>query len=84
MSRQVDSEAVDHVEARRRQWARELPDVDTQGMAVLGRGSWVNPRGRLPVEGGGGAPRRDGGGFAALSTRPRGGAPPPVRRPQGV
>lgn len=27
----------DHIETRRRQWAREMPDLDTAGMAVLGR-----------------------------------------------
>ena len=30
-------EADDHVEERRRQWARELPDLDTEPMAVFGR-----------------------------------------------
>jgi DNA-binding MarR family transcriptional regulator len=30
-------ESDDHVERLRRQWARELPDVDTEGMAILGR-----------------------------------------------
>jgi DNA-binding MarR family transcriptional regulator len=27
----------DHVDKRRRQWARELPDLDTEPMAILGR-----------------------------------------------
>ncbi|KQV82802.1 MarR family transcriptional regulator [Rhizobium sp. Root1220] len=39
MSRQNRSveEARDGVDDRRDQWARELPDVDTRGMSVLGR-----------------------------------------------
>ena len=39
MSRQPyeQSEDRDGVDDRRQQWARELPDVDTRGMAILGR-----------------------------------------------
>ncbi|BAI75829.1 transcriptional regulator (plasmid) [Azospirillum sp. B510] len=39
MSRQLyqPSDERDGVDDRREQWARELPDVDTRGMAILGR-----------------------------------------------
>lgn len=37
MSRQLDPAGPDGVDERRAQWARELPDVDTRGMAILGR-----------------------------------------------
>lgn len=40
MSRQLrinNCEDRDGVDERREQWARELPDVDTRGMAILGR-----------------------------------------------
>lgn len=39
VSRQLDEtpDERDGVDDRREQWARELPDVDTRGMAVLGR-----------------------------------------------
>ncbi|MEN3238465.1 MarR family transcriptional regulator [Methylobacterium ajmalii] len=39
MSRQIAPKAddCDGIAVRRRQWARELPDVDTRGMGILGR-----------------------------------------------
>lgn len=45
MSRQIDLApdfGGDHVGLRREQWARELPDLDTVGMAVLGRARWIS------------------------------------------
>ncbi|MCB4769393.1 MarR family transcriptional regulator [Ancylobacter sp. Lp-2] len=75
MSRQVASEAVDHVEARRRQWARELPDVDTQGMAVLGRARWITLKVRSPIEAVFAAHGLDAGEFDVLSTLRRAGPP---------
>ena len=40
MSRHSKGQAVhqsDHIAVRRQQWQCELPDVDTVGMAILGR-----------------------------------------------
>lgn len=45
MSRQIRGAGGfgdDHVGSRREQWARELPDLDTVGMAVLGRARWIS------------------------------------------
>lgn len=53
MSRQRpghDDPDLDHVEQRRRQWSRELPDVDTAGMAVLGRARWITLQVRPAIE----------------------------------
>ena len=49
MSRQMD-EAADGVTERRAQWQRELPDVDTRGMAVLGRARRLTVRVRLQID----------------------------------
>lgn len=75
MSRQLAPEAADHVEQRRRQWARELPDVDTQGMAVLGRARWITLRARPPIEAVFAAHGLDAGEFDVLSTLRRAGPP---------
>lgn len=40
MSRQI-AEMLDHIGERREQWHRELPDLDTIGMAILGRARWI-------------------------------------------
>lgn len=49
MSRQMD-EVADGVQERRAQWQRELPDVDTRGMAVLGRARRLTVRVRLQID----------------------------------
>ena len=40
----------DGVDDRRAQWARELPDVDTRGMAVLGRARRLTILARLRID----------------------------------
>lgn len=54
MSRQFGPESADipsdHVGKRRAQWARELPDLDTTGMAVLGRARWITLKVRPAIE----------------------------------
>ncbi|MDR6951747.1 DNA-binding MarR family transcriptional regulator [Ancylobacter sp. 3268] len=74
MSRQ-SAPTADHVEQRRRQWARELPDVDTQGMAVLGRARWITLWARPPIEAVFAAHGLDAGEFDVLSTLRRAGPP---------
>ncbi|WP_134496313.1 MarR family winged helix-turn-helix transcriptional regulator [Microvirga pakistanensis] len=45
-----DLPAQDRVDKRQEQWAKELPDVDTRGMAILGRARWVTLTARPPIE----------------------------------
>ncbi|HZH11610.1 MAG TPA: MarR family transcriptional regulator [Microvirga sp.] len=40
----------DGLDERRAQWAAELPDVDTRGMAILGRARWITLTARPPIE----------------------------------
>lgn len=40
----------DGIDERRVQWQAELPDVDTRGMAVLGRARWIALTARPPIE----------------------------------
>ncbi|WP_129793132.1 MarR family winged helix-turn-helix transcriptional regulator [Sphingosinicella sp. CPCC 101087] len=77
MSRQaVDEEASsDHVGERRRQWARELPDVDTRGMAILGRARWLTLAVRPPIEAVFARHGLDSGEFDVLATLLRSGPP---------
>jgi DNA-binding MarR family transcriptional regulator len=76
MSRQHDeSTAIDHVEQRRRQWTRELPDVDTVGMAVLGRARWITLHARPAIERVFARHGLDTGEFDVLATLLRSGPP---------
>ena len=66
---------TDHVGRRREQWSKELPDVDTTGMAVLGRARWIALRARPAIEA---VFERHGlntGEFDVLSTLLRSGSP---------
>ena len=79
MSRQARMKAAagiaDPVEVRRRQWASELPDVDTTGMAVLGRARWITVRVRPPIESVFAKHGIDSGEFDVLATLLRSGSP---------
>jgi DNA-binding MarR family transcriptional regulator len=79
MSRQSSArrtaQALDHVEQRRQQWARELPDVDTTGMAVLGRARWITLSVRPPIESVFAKHGIDAGEFDVLATLLRAGRP---------
>lgn len=75
MSRQFEPEAVDHVGVRRQQWERELPDVDTSGMAILGRARWISLKARGPIEAVFARHGLDTGEFDVLSTLLRSGPP---------
>ena len=46
----VGNEPRDGVDERRAQWAAELPDVDTRGMAILGRVRWITLAVRPGIE----------------------------------
>lgn len=40
----------DGIDARRAQWASELPQLDTRGMAILGRARWITLAARPRIE----------------------------------
>lgn len=40
----------DRISQRMEQWAAELPDLDTIGMAILGRARWITIRARQDIE----------------------------------
>jgi DNA-binding MarR family transcriptional regulator len=46
----MDERDGDHVDRLRAQWARELPDLDTEGMAIIGRARWITLRLRPEIE----------------------------------
>lgn len=74
MSRQMEARP-DHIEVRRAQWKRELPDIDTAGMAILGRARWITIRARPPIEQVFAEYGLDAGEFDVLSTLVRSGPP---------
>lgn len=65
----------DHVERRRAQWRAELPDVDTRGMAILGRARWITLKVRPAIEAVFARHDLDTGEFDVLSTLLRSGPP---------
>jgi len=54
MSRQIADDRLlsiqDGIDERQAQWRAELPDVDTRGMAILGRARWITLAARPPIE----------------------------------
>lgn len=78
MSRQIVEPAdaeYDHIDTRRAQWRREIPDLDTTGMAILGRLRWITLQARKPIEAVFARHNLDAGEFDVLSTLLRSGAP---------
>lgn len=73
MSRQLGE--VDGIDARQAQWAQELPDVDTRGMAILGRARLITLRARPHIERVFAEYALDTGEFDVLSTLLRSGPP---------
>jgi DNA-binding MarR family transcriptional regulator len=73
MSRQIRED--DHVDERRRQWARELPDVDTTGMAIIGRARWITLLLRPQIEAVFAQRGLDSGEFDVIGTLLRSGSP---------
>lgn len=74
MSRYPLPEA-DGVDVRRRQWARELPDADTRGMAILGRMRRITMQVRPGIEEIFARHGLDSGEFDVLATLLRSGPP---------
>lgn len=73
------TDATDHIDRLRAQWARELPDLDTRGMEVLGRARRIVLRSRQPIEAIFASHGLDAGEFDVLSTLRRSGAPYTLR-----
>lgn len=73
------TDATDHIDRLRAQWARELPDLDTRGMEVLGRARRIVLRSRPPIEAVFARHGMDAGEFDVLSTLRRSGAPYALR-----
>lgn len=74
MSRQ-NAVALDGIDQRRAQWARELPDLDTAGMAVIGRMRSITLLLRPPIEAIFARHGVDSGEFDVISTLRRAGPP---------
>lgn len=66
---------ADHVGLRREQWARELPDLDTVGMAILGRARWITLKVRPAIEAVFARYGLDTGEFDVVATLLRSGPP---------
>ena len=68
-------ERQDHVDRLRAQWARELPDLDTSPMAVIGRARRITLRLRPGIEAVFARHGLDAGEFDVISTLLRSGEP---------
>ena len=77
MSRQ--SPSADGIDLRRAQWASELPDLDTRGMALLGRMRLITLKVRGPIEAIFAEQGLDSGEFDVLGTLLRNGPPYQLR-----
>lgn len=75
MSRQI----LDGVDHRRDQWARELPDLDTHPMAILGRMRLITAFSRGPIERVFAEHGLDAGEFDVIATLLRDGPPYEMR-----
>lgn len=70
-----DRAGLDHVDRRRRQWARELPDLDTEPMAILGRAFRLGNMVRPSIEATFAGFDLDRGEFDVIATLRRSGPP---------
>jgi DNA-binding MarR family transcriptional regulator len=71
----MPKKAEDHVDRLRAQWARELPEVDTAGMAVLGRARRIALALRPEIEAVFARHGLDAGTFDVVGTLRRAGPP---------
>jgi DNA-binding MarR family transcriptional regulator len=70
-----EAAAGDHVDRLRGQWARELPDLDTEPMGILGRASRLTNLHRISMEETFGKFDLDRGEFDVIATLRRSGPP---------
>jgi DNA-binding MarR family transcriptional regulator len=75
MADKVDGEEQDHVDRLRGQWARELPDLDTEPMAILGRAMRITNMVRPSIEATFAGFDLDRGEFDVIATLRRSGPP---------
>jgi DNA-binding MarR family transcriptional regulator len=73
--RNQDRADGDHVDRLRRQWARELPDLDTEPMAILGRANRLSNLVRSSIEATFAEFGLDRGEFDVVATLRRSGPP---------
>ena len=69
----------DRIDKRRAQWTKELPSVNTIGMAILGRARWLTLKVRPPIEAIFAKAGLDTGEFDVLATLLRSGPPYQLR-----
>ncbi len=72
---QADGPIIDHVDRLRGQWARELPDLDTEPMAILGRAKRLSNLVAPSIEATFAAFGLDRGEFDVIATLRRSGPP---------
>jgi len=75
MAAVVKNTGQDHVDRLRRQWAKELPDLDTEPMTILGRALRLTNMVRPSIEGTFAAYGLDRGEFDVIATLRRSGPP---------
>ena len=73
------TDTPDHIDRLQAQWTRELPDVDTRGMEVLGRARRIVLSSRPAIEAVFARHGLDAGEFDVLSTLRRSGPPYALR-----
>jgi DNA-binding MarR family transcriptional regulator len=69
------TDETDHIDRLRAQWARELPDLDTEGMAIIGRARWITLKLRPGIEAVFARHGIDAGELDVLNTLRRSGPP---------
>ena len=69
------TDTSDHIDRLQAQWARELPDIDTRGMEILGRARRIVLSSRPAIEAVFAGHGLDAGEFDVLSTLRRSGPP---------
>ena len=74
-ARAMREDNADHVGWLREAWARERPDIDTEGMSILGRARRITLLARGPIEAVFARFGCDGGEFDVLASLRRAGAP---------
>lgn len=72
---ETTGDGADHVDRLRRQWARELPDLDTEPMAILGRAYRLSNLARPGIEATFAGFGLDRGEFDVIGTLRRSGPP---------
>jgi DNA-binding MarR family transcriptional regulator len=75
MAEKIAEEEQDHVDRLRGQWARELPDLDTEPMAILGRAMRITNMVRPSIEATFAGFDLDRGEFDVIGTLRRSGPP---------